>query len=338
MAQATAPVLDSTRREFITLLGGAAVWPLAARAQKGERMRRIGVLMPLAAGDPEGQFRLMAFVQGLQEQGWTVGGNVKLDIRWAAGEPNLTRRYAAELVGLAPDVILGAVTTSVQALLEVTQTIPIVFAGATDPVGGGLVASLARPGGNVTGFSVQEFGLRAKSLELLKELSPRTARVAVLRDSTTTGGIAQFAAVQTAAPALGVELTSIDLRDAGEIERTVAAFARQPNGGLIVTTGARGYAHRELIVKLAAQHRLPAVYPFRPWVSDGGLISYGVDPTDPYRRAATYVDRILKGEKPADLPVQAPTRYELMVNLKTAKALGLIVPDSLLARADEVIE
>jgi putative tryptophan/tyrosine transport system substrate-binding protein len=327
------------RRKFIALLGGAAAaWPLAARAQQGERMRRIGVLMPLAAGDPEGQVRLMAFVQGLQEHGWTVGRNVQLDIRWAAGEPNLIRRYAAELVGLAPDVILGAVTTSVQALLEVTRTIPIVFAGATDPVGGGLVASLARPGGNVTGFSVQEFGLRAKSLELLKELSPRTARVAVLRDSTTTGGIAQFASVQTAAPALGVELTSIDLRDAGEIERTVAAFARQPNGGLIVTTGARGYAHRELIVKLAAQHRLPAVYPFRPWVTDGGLISYGTDPIDPYRRAATYVDRILKGEKPADLPVQAPTKYELVINLKTAKALGIDVPPTLLARADEVIE
>jgi putative ABC transport system substrate-binding protein len=326
------------RREFITLLGGAAAWPLAARAQQGERMRRIGVLMPLAAGDPEGQVRLMAFVQGLQEHGWTVGRNVQLDIRWAAGEPNLIRRYAAELVGLAPDVILGAVTTSVQALLEVTRTIPIVFAGATDPVGGGLVASLARPGGNVTGFSVQEFGLRAKSLELLKELSPRTARVAVLRDSTTTGGIAQFASVQTAAPALGVELTSIDLRDAGEIERTVAAFARQPNGGLIVTTGARGYAHRELIVKLAAQHRLPAVYPFRHWVTDGGLVSYGTDPIDPYRRVATYVDRILKGEKPADLPVQAPTKYELVVNLKTAKALGLTVPLPLLGRADEVIE
>jgi putative ABC transport system substrate-binding protein len=327
------------RREFITLLGGAAAaWPLAARTQQPGGMRRIGVLMPLAAGDPEGQARLGAFVQGLQEHGWTVGSNVQLDIRWAAGEPNLIRRYAAELVGLAPDVILGAVTTSVQALLEVTRTIPIVFAGATDPVGGGLVASLARPGGNVTGFSVQEFGLRAKSLELLKELSPRTARVAVLRDSTTTGGIAQFASVQTAAPALGVELTSIDLRDAGEIERTVAAFARQPNGGLIVTTGARGYAHRELIVKLAAQHRLPAVYPFRSWVTDGGLISYGTDPIDPYRRAATYVDRILKGEKPADLPVQAPTKYELVINLKTAKTLGLDVPPTLLARADEVIE
>jgi putative ABC transport system substrate-binding protein len=327
------------RREFITLLGGAAVtWPLAARAQQSERMRRIGVLMPVAAGDPAAQARLVAFVQGLQEQGWTVGRNVQLDIRWAAGEPELFRRYAAELVELAPDVILGAVTTSVRALLEVTRTIPIVFASATDPVGGGLVASLARPGGNVTGFSQQEFGLRAKSLELLKELSPRTARVAVLRDSTTTGGIAQFAAVQTAAPALGVELTSIDVRDAGEIERTVAAFVRQPNGGLIVTAGARGEAHRELIIKLAAGHRLPAVYPWRYWVSDGGLISYGTDTIDLYRRVATYVDRILKGEKPADLPVQAPTKYQLVINLKTARALGLEVPPTVLARADEVIE
>ncbi len=327
------------RRAFITLLGGAAAsWPLAARAQQSERMRRIGVLMPVAAGDPAAQARLVAFVQGLQEQGWTVGRNVQLDIRWAAGEPELFRRYAAELVALAPDVILGAVTTSVRALLEVTRTIPVVFAAATDPVGGGLVASLARPGGNVTGFSQQEFGLRAKSLELLKELSPRTARVAVLRDSTTTGGIAQFAAVQTAAPALGVELTSIDVRDAGEIERTVAAFVRQPNGGLIVTAGARGEAHRELIIKLAAGHRLPAVYPWRYWVSDGGLISYGTDPIDLYRRVATYVDRILKGEKPADLPVQAPTKYELLINLKTARALGLEVPPTVLARADEVIE
>jgi ABC-type uncharacterized transport system substrate-binding protein len=327
------------RREFITLLGGAAAaWPLVARAQQSERMRRIGVLMPVAAGDPAAQARLVAFVQGLQEQGWTVGRNVQLDIRWAAGEPELFRRYAAELVALAPDVILGAVTTSVRALLEVTRTIPIVFASATDPVGGGLVASLARPGGNVTGFSQQEFGLRAKSLELLKELSPRTTRVAVLRDSTTTGGVAQFAAVQTAAPALGVELTSIDSHVAGEIERTVAAFARQPNGGLIVTAGARGEAHRELIIKLAARHRLPAVYPWRYWVSDGGLISYGTDTIDLYRRVATYVDRILRGEKPADLPVQAPTKYELVINLKTAKALGLEIPPTLLARADEVIE
>jgi putative ABC transport system substrate-binding protein len=327
------------RRKFLATLGGAAAaWPLAARAQQAERMRRVGVLMSTAADDRVSRARLAAFVQGLQEQGWTVDHNVQLDIRFAAGEPELFRRYAAELVAFAPDVILGAVTSSVRALLEVTRTIPIVFAAATDPVGGGLIASLARPGGNVTGFSVQEFGLRAKSLELLKELSPRIVRVGVLRDSMTTGGIAQFAAVQTAAPALGVELTSIDLHDAGEIERTVAAFARQPNGGLIVTAGARGEAHREVIIKLAAGQWLPAVYPWRYWVTDGGLISYGTDPIDPYRRVATYVDRILKGEKPANLPVQAPTRYELMINLKTAKALGLEVPPTLLARADEVIE
>jgi putative tryptophan/tyrosine transport system substrate-binding protein len=326
------------RREFITLIAATAAWPLAARAQQPERIRRIGVLMSLAAGDPEAQGCLVAFVQGLQELGWSVGRNLRIDIRWAAGEPELFGRYAAELVALAPDVILGAVTTSVRALLEVTRTVPIVFASATDPVGGGLVASLARPGGNVTGFSVQEFGLRAKSLELVKEFAPRTARVAVLRDSTTTGGIAQFAAVQTAAPALGVELTSIDLRDAGEIERIVAESARQANGGLIVTTGARAELHRELIIKLAARHRLPTIYPYRYWVSGGGLMSYGPDVFDQYRRVATYVDRILRGEKPADLPVQAPTKFELVINLKTAKALGLEVPATLLARADEVIE
>src|SRR5262249_52673462 len=271
-----AEVSKMERRGFIALLGGAAVaWPLATHAQQRERMRRIGVLMSVGAADPEGQARLVAFVQALQEHGWSAGRNMQLDIRWAAGEPELFRRYAAELVALAPDVILGAVTRSVRALLEVTRTIPIVFAAAADPVGGGLVASLSRPAGNVTGFSVQEFGLRAKSLELLKELSPRITRAAVLRDSTTTGGVAQFAAVQTAAPALGVELTSIDVRDGGEIERTVAAFARQQNGGLIVTTGAGGEAHRKLIIKLAAGQRLPAVYPSRHWVSDGGLISYG---------------------------------------------------------------
>jgi ABC-type uncharacterized transport system substrate-binding protein len=327
------------RREFITLLGSAAVaWPRAARAQQSERVRRVGVLMPFVAEDPEAQARLVAFVQGLQEQGWTVGRNVRLDIRWAAGEPELFRRYAAELVALAPDVILGAVTTSVRALLEATRTIPIMFAAATDPVGGGLIASLARPGGNVTGFSVQEFGLRAKSLELLKEFAPRIARVAVLRDSATTGGIAQFAAVQTAAPTLGVELTSIEVRDASEIERTVTAFAREPNGGLIVTNTSRGEAHRELIIMLAARERLPAVHPWRHWVSEGGLFSYGPDTIDQYRRVAAYVDRILKGEKPADLPVQAPTKYHLVINLKTATALGIKVSPGLLAIADEVIE
>jgi putative tryptophan/tyrosine transport system substrate-binding protein len=325
------------RRKFITLLGGAVAWPLAARAQQ-ERMRRVGVLMSQAADDPEGQARLVAFVQGLQESGWTVGRNVRLDIRWAAGQPELFRRYAAELVALAPDVILGAVSSSVRALLEVTRTTPIVFTSATDPVGGGLIASLARPGGNVTGFSIQEFGLRAKSLEFLKEHAPDLVRVAVLRDSTTTGGAAQFAAVQAVAPTFRIEPTSIDSHDADEIERAIAAFAREPNGGLIVTTGAGGEAHRELIVKLAARHRLPAIYPYRYWATGGGLMSYGPDVFDQYRRVATYVDRILKGEKPADLPVQAPTKYELVINLKTAKALGLEIPQTLLARADEVIE
>jgi ABC-type uncharacterized transport system substrate-binding protein len=333
------PVLNVRRREFITLLGGAAAaWPLGARAQQRERMRRVGVLMSLTVADPEAQARLVAFVQGLQEQGWAVGRNIRIDVRWAGGEPELFRRYAAELVSLAPDVILGAVTSSVRALLEATRTIPIVFASATDPVGGGLIASLSRPGGNVTGFSIQEFGLRAKSLEFLKGLAPHLTRVAVLRDSTTTGGVAQFAAVQTAAPALGVELTSIDSRDGDEIERTVTAFAHQPNGGLIITTGAGGEIHRELIIRLAAQQRLPAIHPYGYWVRGGGLLSYGPDVLDHYRRVATYVDRILKGEKPADLPVQAPTKYELVINLKTAKALGLDVPPTLLARADEVIE
>jgi putative ABC transport system substrate-binding protein len=326
------------RREFITLIAATAAWPLAARAQQPERIRRIGVLMSLAAGDPEAQGCLVAFVQGLQELGWSVGRNLRIGIRWAAGEPELFGRYAAELVALAPDVILGAVTTSVRALLEVTRTVPIVFASATDPVGGGLVASLARPGGNVTGFSVQEFGLRAKSLELVKEFAPRTARVAVLRDSTTTGGIAQFAAVQTAAPALGVELTSIDLRDAGEIERIVAESARQANGGLIVTTGARAELHRELIIKLAARHRLPTIYPYRYWVSGGGLIAYGASRPELFRRAAAYAHRILQGAKPADLPVELPTKFDLAINLKTARALGLDLPPLLVARADEVIE
>jgi putative ABC transport system substrate-binding protein len=326
------------RREFIPLIAGAVSWPLATRAQQGERVRRIGMLLPFAADDAEAQARAGAFLQGLERLGWAIGRNVRIDIRWAAGEPERFRQYAAELVALAPDVILGAVTTSVRALLEITRTIPIVFASATDPVGGGLIASLARPGGNVTGFSVQEFGLRAKSLEVLKELSPRITRAAVLRDSTTTGGVAQFAAVQTAAPALGVELTPIDVRDAGEIERAVTAFARRANSGLILASAAGAELHRKLIIVLAAHHRLPAIYPYRYYVAEGGLISYGSDPIDTYRRAAGYVDRILKGEKPADLPVQAPTKFELVINLKTARALGLTVPDTLLARADEVIE
>ena len=327
------------RRDFIALIGGAAVgWPLAARAEEPQRMRRIGVLMSGAETDPEHQTRLMAFVQGLQEQGWSVGRNVRIDIRWAAGEPQLFRRYATELIALTPDVILGAVTSSVRALLEISRTVPIVFAGATDPVGGGLVANLARPGGNVTGFSLQDFGTRAKSLELLRELSPRISRVAVLRDPMTTGGVAQLAAVQTAAAGLRMELTPIDVRDGDEIERTVAAFALQGNGGLIVTANARADLHRQLIIALVARHRVPAIYPFRHYVGDGGLFSYGPELIVQYRRAAGYVDRILKGEKPADLPVQEPTKYELAINLKTARALGLEIPPTLLALADEVIE
>jgi ABC-type uncharacterized transport system substrate-binding protein len=326
------------RREFITLFGGAAAaWPLAAHAQQ-ERLRRIGILMNRAADDWAGQAQLAAFLQGLQRAGWSVGQNLRIDSRWFPGDDALYRKYAAELVALAPDVILASTTTGVRALLEITRTVPIVFANATDPVGGGLVASLARPGGNVTGFSQREFGLTAKSLELLKEIAPGVRRVAVLRDSTTTGGAAQFGAIQTASAALGVELSPIDVRDAGEMERAVDTFARQVNGGLIATTSARLQLHRRLIIELAAKHRLPAIYPTRSNITDGGLMSYGPDQDEAYRRAAGYVDRILKGEKPGELPVQQPTKYELVINIKTAKALGLTVPDPLLARADEVIE
>ena len=327
------------RRDFLTLLvGAAAAWPLAARAQQRARMRRIGALMNRTADEPDGQVFIGAFLQGLQEAGWVIGRNVQIDTRWTA-DPDRYRAVAAELVTLAPDVILvSGGTSSVRALLQVTRSVPIVFTSATDPVGGGIVGSLARPGGNVTGFTLREFGLGAKSLELLKELAPRLLRVAVLRDSGTTGGIGQFGAIQTAAPLLGVELTPIDLRDASEIEHDVAAFARHPNGGLVITTSTRALAHRKLIISLAVQHRLPAIYPWRNYATEGGLISYGPDVTDAFRRAAGYVDRILKGEKPADLPVQEPTKFETIINLKTAKALGLEVSLALLARADEVIE
>jgi putative ABC transport system substrate-binding protein len=324
------------RREFISLLGGAAVaWPLAARTQQGERPRRIGVLMNLAADDPQGQARIAAFVQGLAQLGWTEGRNVRIDYRWGPGDAERYRRYAAELVRLAPDIILASASPTVAAFQQTNRTVPIVFASVIDPVGAGFVASLARPGGNATGFITFEYALAAKWLELLKEIAPGVTRAAVLRDPATAAGIGQFAAIQGAA-SLGVELSPIAVHDAGEIERTVAAFARGSNGGLIVVAGASG--HRELIIMLAARHRLPAVYPFRFDATNGGLISYGPDIVDQYRRAAAYVDRILKGEKPADLPVQAPTKYELVLNLKTAKALGLEVPPTLLARADEVIE
>jgi putative ABC transport system substrate-binding protein len=326
------------RREFITLIVGAAAWPLAARAQQSERTRRIGVLMPSGADDPEFQARVAAFVQALQQLGWTDGGNLRIDIRWSGGDAERMRRYAAELVALAPDAMLAAGGTTVGPVLQATRTVPIVFTMTPDPVGAGFVASLARPGGNVTGFTNFEYGIGVKWLELLKEIAPRVTRAAFLRDPTIPAGIGQFGAIQAVAPSLGIELHPVDVRDAGEIERAVSAFARSSSDGLIVSSNALALLHRNLIVALAAQHRLPAVYPFRFFVPVGGLASYGPDSIDPHRRAAGYVDRILKGEKPADLPVQAPTKYELAINLKAAKALGLTVPDSLLARADEVIE
>jgi putative ABC transport system substrate-binding protein len=327
------------RRKFIALVGGAAVaWPLAARAQQAERVRRIGVFMPGMADDPEGQARNAAFLQRLGELGWIVGRNVRIDYRWGGGDLERYHVIAAELIALSPDVILALGYSIVSALQKATRSVPIVFASVTDPVGGGLVASLARPGGNTTGFVTSEFGFAGKWLELLKEVAPRVTRVAVLRDPAVASQIALFGSIQSVAPSLGVELRPIDTRDASEMERAVAAFASEPNGGLIASTGAGLMLHRELIVALAARHRLPAVYAYRSHVMSGGLMSYASDQVDHFRRAAGYVDRILKGEKPADLPVQAPIKYELVINLKTAKALGLTVPDSLLARADEVIE
>jgi putative ABC transport system substrate-binding protein len=326
------------RREFITLLGGAAAWPLASRAQQGERMRRIGVLIPYAADDPEGQARIAAFLQALQQLGWTEGRNVRIDIRRTLGDTDRARRYAAELVALAPDVILASGTSTVGPLLQATRTVPIVFPVIGDPVGAGFVDSLARPGGNATGFMSREYSLSGKWLELLKEIAPSVTRVAVLRDAALSAGPVQFGVIQAVAPSLRVEVNPINLRDAGEIERAIAAFAGSPNGGLILTGGATSLLHSDLIITLAARHKLPAVYPYRHIVTGGGLIFYGANFYDQYRRAAGYVDRILKGEKPADLPVQAPTKYELVINLKTARALGLEVPPTLLARADEVIE
>ena len=328
------------RRQLIGGLGGAvATWSLTARAQQADRVRRVGVLVSRVADDPEEQARLAAFQQGLQKLGWTDGRNVRIDYRHAAADADRFRKFAAELVALAPDVILAAGSASVAALLQTTRTVPIVFANVIDPVGAGYVARLARPGGNATGFTLFEYSLSGKWLELLKEITPNLTRIAILRDPALAAGIGQFAAIQAMAPpSFGVELSPIDVRDAGEIERDVAAFARESDGGLIVTGSSAASVHRELIVMLAARHRLPAVYPFRDFVTSGGLISYGPDTTDPFRRAAAYVDRILKGEKAADLPVQAPTKYELAINLKTAKALGLIMPPLLLARADQVIE
>jgi putative ABC transport system substrate-binding protein len=326
------------RREFITLLGGtAAAWPFTARAQQPEKVRRIGVLMPIAAANPEAPVRIAAFLQGMAQLGWTDGRNVRIEYRWGE-DPERIRKYAAELVALAPDVILAWGASTMAPLQQATRTVPIVFAIIVDPVGAGFVESLARPGGNATGFLSFEYGMGAKWLELLKEIAPRVTRAAVLRDPGNPAAGGLLGAIQAVAPSFGVEVSPIGVREAAEIERTVIALARSSKGGLIVFGGPLAQLHRELIITLAERHRLPAVYFDRQLVTAGGLISYGPDQVEQFRQAAGYVDRILKGEKPADLPVQAPTKYELVINLKTAKALGLEVPPSLLARADEVIE
>jgi putative tryptophan/tyrosine transport system substrate-binding protein len=330
------------RRDFITLLGGAAAWPLAAQAQESRRVRRVGVLATVPADDSEIQTRMAAFHQGLQEKGWIVGRNIRIDYRWsAAGDDEQTRKYAAELIALAPEVVLAVATATVGPLKRVSGTTPIVFVQVSDPVGAGFVESLARPGGNTTGFTLFEFSMSAKWLELLKDIEPSLTRVAVLRDPDLASGIGQFAAMQSVAPSLGMELTPIGVRGASEIERALSAVAQRSNTGLVVLPGSLTLLHRKLIITLAAHHHLPAVYPYRYHVTDGGLISYGPDTIDQYRLAAGYVDRILKGEKPAELPVQAATKFELVINLKTAKTLGIEVPPTLLARyttADEVIE
>ena len=328
------------RREFITMLGGAAAaWPLAARAQQLDRMRRVGMLVSgTTANDPEIPDRIAAFLQGMQQLGWTDGRNIRIDIREGGGNPDTIRKYAAELAALAPDVILSTGGATMSAMLQATRTVPIVFVIVPDPVGSGFVDSLARPGGNATGFMQFEYSLTGKWLELLKQIAPNVTRVAVLRDPAIVSGIGQFAVIQSVAPSIGVDVNAINLRDAGEIERGVTAFARSANGGLILTSSALSARHRELIIALAARHKLPAVYSRRYFVTSGGLISYGVDFLDQYRLAAGYVDRILKGEKAVDLPVQTPTKYELVINLKNAKALGLEIPRQVLAIADEVIE
>jgi ABC-type uncharacterized transport system substrate-binding protein len=326
------------RRAFITLLGGAAVaWPLAANAQQAERVRSIGVLMSIAP-DREGQARLAAFLQALQALGWTDGLNVRIETRWGAGNIETIRKFAAELIALGPDVILVSGGTGAGPLLQLTRTVPVVFTQTPDPVGAGFVDSLARPGGNATGFTLSEYGISGKLLEVLKEISPNVTRAAVIRDPAIQQGIGLWSAIQTTAPAFGIEVSPVNMRSAADVEHSMQSFAQLPNGGLIVTGSGLVIVHRELIITQAAKHRLPAVYPLRLFVIEGGLMSYGSDPLDPHRRAAGYVDRILKGEKPADLPVQNPTKYELVINLKTAKTLGLEVPPTLLARADEVIE
>jgi putative tryptophan/tyrosine transport system substrate-binding protein len=327
------------RREFITLFGGAAAaWPLPARAQQPERMPRIGVLSNLTEDDPEARARDAAFVQGLRQLDWIAGRNVQIEYRYAAADPARFRSFAAELAGFGPNVVLAYTSPAVAALQQSMPSVPIVFASVIDPVGAGIVETLARPGGNATGFTVFEYGIAGKWLELLKEIAPAVTRAAIIRDPAIHAGIGQFAAIQSVAPSLGIEFSAIGVRDPGEIERGVATFSRSANGGLIVTASVLATAHRRLIIEIAARYRLPALYPFRYYVTGDGLMSYGPDQVDQFRRAAAYVDRILKGEKPADLPVQAPTKYELVINLKTAKALGLEVPPTLLARADEVIE
>ncbi len=329
------------RREFITGLGGAGLsvsWPLAVRAQQRERVRRVGMILPAATNDSEFQTRVGAFLQELALLGWSIGRNIQIETRWATTNAAEIRRHAAELAALAPDVILSDGASTVGPMLQATRTIPIVFPVAGDPVGSGFVDSLARPGGNVTGFMNFEFGISGKWLELLKEIAPGVKRVAVLRDAANPSGTGQFGAIQAVAPSLGIEANAVNMRDAAEIEHAVAAFARSPNGGLIMSASPRAIVHRSLIIAQSAQHKLPAVYFDRLFARAGGLISYGPDIVDQYRRAAGYVDRILKGENPANLPVQAPTKFDLAINLKTAKALGLVVPPALLARADEVIE
>ena len=327
------------RREFITLLGGAAAaWPLAARGQQGERMRRIGVLLPASSDDSEYQVRVGAFLQELQKLGWVIGRNMRIDTRWTKGDDDNARKYAAELVALTPDVILATGVSTVGPLLQLTRTAPVVFPAASDPVAAGLVDSLARPGGNATGFLAFEYSLSGKWPEVLKQIAPSVTRAAVLRDPAIASGIGQFGVIQAVASSVGVEVFPVNMRDVGDIERALATFARSRDGGLIVTSSGRATFHQTRIITLAAEHRLPAVYWDRSLVAAGGLISYGPNFLDQYRRAAGYVDRILKGEKPGVLPVQAPTKYELVINLKTAKALGLDVPPTLLARANEVIE
>src|SRR5262245_5741148 len=326
------------RREFVALLGSAAAWPLGARAQQRERMRRIGILLPAAADDLDFQARVGAFLQELALSGWSIGRDVRIDTRWATFNADEIRRHAAELAALAPDVILAFGASTVGALLKVTRNVPVVFPAVVDPVGAGFIDSLARPGGNATGFTSYEYSLAAKWLELLKQIAPGVTRAAVLRDLTTPSGTGQFGVIQAAAPSLRVEVSPVNMRDTSETERAVATFARSPDGGLIVSGSGSALLHRDLIIALAARHRLPAVYFDRSLVAAGGLVSYGPDFVDQFRRAAGYVDRILRGANPADLPVQAPTKFELVINLKTAKALGLEVPPTMLARADEVIE